>query len=190
MGILNLLSKKQGKYSIGITPDREMMKILDQQDNDTIRLFMTYLLDSGRYKEKPISELVNKNRKAIAKAITSGKTLELEEKKRLSVNGRKKYGQDYIATLTPRGLDHNASTEFFLNSYHQAAGIITRQYEIARLRRAGINRIRLSPCHDARDCQAISKYSSKIFNIDEVPALPLPECNAAYCRCWIIPVLE
>jgi hypothetical protein len=190
MGIFDFLFEKSKKYSIGITPDRETQKRLNQQNKDILALFMKFLLDSGRYEEESIYKLVNKNKGAIAKVITSGKSLELEEKKRLGVNGRKKYGQDYIATLTTRGLDYDASTVFFLSSYNQASGIIGRQYKLAEYKKAGVKRIRISATPEEHACQVIRKYGGRILDIDDVPQLPLPGCDKSYCHCWFIPVID
>jgi len=190
MGVFDSKHGKQSRFSIGITPDKATRKVLNQQAKDIHSLFMEFLLDSGRYKEQQITKLVKRNTKEVFKAITSGKPLELDEKKRLGINGRMKYGRDYIETLTEKGLENDASVRFFKASYNQASGIVARQYKIAEYKRAGVGPVRISPSHDQRDCRAIAKYPGKALPIDEIPALPLPECNAEYCRCWISPVID
>jgi hypothetical protein len=190
MGILGFHGTRRSEYSIGIAPDSATRKILGQQQRDTLGLFMKLLLDSGRYKEEPATKLVNRNAKTVFKAITSGKLLELGEKKRLGISARRKYGTDYIETLTEKGLENDASVGFFMVSYYRASGIVGRQYKIAEYKRAGVKRVRISPCNDGRDCRAIAKYADEAFAIDELPTLPLAECDAEYCRCWISPVVE
>ena len=190
MNILNWLFGNKKKNSIGITPSKETKKLLDIRDNETIKLFIDFLISSGRYKDDIILALVSKHKTIPFDVITDGNPLSLEKKKELKLNGRKKYGEKYIESLTRLGLTNDASTDFFKNCYYQAFGISSRKFEVTKLRQSGITKCRISTCNDERDCKAIQKYGKQVFDIDNVPELPLKECDAAYCRCMIVPVLD
>jgi hypothetical protein len=43
----------------------------------------------------------------------------------------------------------------------------------------------LKKVKDERDCKAIKRFR-KVWPIDEVPELPLPNCKADYCRCTYV----
>lgn len=190
MSFFSLFSKNKNKINtIGIVPDKETQKLLARRDKETIDLFLKILFESSRF-NKSIEMLVTKNIEAPFNAIAEGNLLSLEQKKALNINGRKKYGDKYIESLTETGLNDDASVEYFKNSYHQAFGIASRKFEIEKIKRAGITKCRIASCNDDRDCEAVKNLGKKVFDINSVPDLPLPECNAAYCRCMIVAVLD
>ncbi len=188
MNFLELFFKKKEKpNSIGIIPNKATQLDLNIRDNETILIFKKFLIESGKY-ENSIKLLIDKNINAPFNAITEGTQLSLDQKKELKINSRKKYGDRYIKTLTVIGLNNDASVDFFKNSYHQAFGIASRKFEINQIRKSSITKCRIAFCNDERDCEAIKKYGNKIFDINNVPDLPLKECTAAYCRCMIVAV--
>ena len=187
MSLFNFFQKKE--YSIGIVPGKETQKMLDKRDDETIYLFLKYLGDSGRFKNS-IELLVHKHRDAPFKVVTEGNLLSLDQKKELKLNSKKKYGDKYIQTLTEIGLADKASVDFLINSYYQAFWISSRKFEINKIKKSGITKCRISTCNDERDCEAIKKYGKKVFNIDDVPELPLAECTSDYCRCMIVAVID
>lgn len=187
MSIFDFSKKKQ--TSIGIVPDKETQKMLNTKEEETFTLFIKYLLDSGRF-ETNVESLVHKYKSAPFNVITDGKLLSLDQKKELGLNSRKKYGENYIKILTQKGFSDNASVDFFANSYYQTFGIASRKFEIEKIKKSGITKCRISSCNDMRDCEAIKKYGNKVFDVNHVPELPLPECTAEYCRCMIVAVLD
>lgn len=190
MKFFSLFSKKPQKVnSIGIVPDKETQKLLAIRDSETIGLFKKSLFESGRFKES-IEVLIDKNLEAPFNVICEGNLLTVEQKRDLKINGRKKYGDKYIETLTELGLKDDASVDFYKNNYHQAFGIASRNFEIEKLKKSGITKCRIATCNDERDCEAIKKFGKQIFDINSVPYLPLPDCNAAYCRCMIVAVID
>ena len=44
----------------------------------------------------------------------------------------------------------------------------------------------MSAGNDGRTCKAALELDGKRFRKDEVPELPLPECDAEYCRCLFL----
>lgn len=183
-------SKNKNDHSIGITPDKETQRILIKQEKEIMETFILQLNESGRYDAMKIKKLLEKNKSAIFKSITDGDSLTLEEKRQKNLNTRLKYGTNYIDSLTVHGLTDDASIEFFKNTYYQISGIISRKYQIERLKSSGITKCRISSSHDERDCAAIKKHEKQVYDIDNVPELPLKECDASYCRCIIVAVLD
>ncbi|GHV28088.1 hypothetical protein AGMMS4952_10950 [Spirochaetia bacterium] len=108
--------------------------------------------------------------------------LSLEEKKTIGLNTRQKYSREMVETLTELGLRHENPKRIleilYYRNYHKICG----KYELIRLRRVGIDTVEILDCNDERDCQAIKKFK-KVWPIDQVPELPIPGCNAEYCRC-------
>ena len=109
--------------------------------------------------------------------------LSLEEKKSLNLNTRAKYSRELINGLTEKGISEAGSNKdfmknMFLRNFHK----VSRKYDLEHLKELGIKFVIISDCDDERDCKAIKKLKKK-WPIDEVPELPLPQCDAAYCRC-------
>ena len=74
-----------------------------------------------------------------------------------------------------------------LDAFHRTS---RREGRLRRFKELGfVKKIKIVPMGDSRDCAAIQRFR-KIHNLDEAPELPLPECDAAYCRCDYQPILS
>ncbi len=108
--------------------------------------------------------------------------LTLEEKKNLNLNTRAKYSRELIDGLTEKGItaakNQNFIEDMFLRNFHN----VSRKCELEQLKETGLKYVIISNCNDERDCKAVGLLKKR-WLIDEVPELPLPECNAEYCRC-------
>lgn len=111
--------------------------------------------------------------------------LTLEEKKALCLNTRRKYSRELINALTEKGLSSENPNELLKNIFQQNYHKVFRKYELDNLKAMGIQYVEILDCNDERDCKAIKRLKKR-WAIDEVPELPLPQCNAKYCRCSYI----
>jgi hypothetical protein len=111
--------------------------------------------------------------------------LTLDEKKQLGINTRLKFSREMFDVLTEIGIKHPNPKELIKNIWLKNFHKIHRKYDLERLRELGLKTVRIEDCGDERDCKAIKRIK-KIWSIDEVPELPLPNCKAEYCRCSYI----
>lgn len=111
--------------------------------------------------------------------------LSLEEKKDLGLNSRRKYSRELINGLTTKGLKAEDPNDLLKNIWFQNFHKISRKYELNRLKELGLKYVQILNCGDERDCKSV-KHCKKRWPINEVPELPLPGCNADYCRCCYI----
>ena len=111
--------------------------------------------------------------------------LTLEEKKALGLNTRRKYSRELINVLTPKGLSSENPNKLLENIWYANYNKVSRKYELNRLKALGLKYVEILDCCDEKDCKAIRRCR-KIWLIDEVPELPLPGCDADYCRCSYI----
>ena len=112
--------------------------------------------------------------------------LTLEEKKGLNLNTRAKYSRELINGLTEKGLEAAKNQYFIENMFYRNFHKVSRKYELEHLKELGLKYVLISDSNDDRDCNAI-KALKKRWLIEEVPELPLPQCNSEYCRCMYLP---
>ena len=124
----------------------------------------------------------------IERALPNQELLSLEEKKSLGLNSRKKYSRQLVRLVMCEHLHGRCPKElisdYYLSSWHQAA----RDALLQKMRSAGVVDVRILSCSDERDCPHVLRMKRR-FKIDDVPALPLQGCDAAYCRCTYVPEL-
>lgn len=111
--------------------------------------------------------------------------LTLEEKKSLNLNARAKYPRELINGLTEKGLGAAKNRDFIKNMFLRNFHKVSRKYELSHLKESGCKYVTISNSGDERDCKAIKRLK-KHWPIDEVPELPLSNCNSEYCRCCYI----
>jgi hypothetical protein len=110
----------------------------------------------------------------------------LEEKKSLGLNPRQKFSREFFDFLTKEGLSHPDPKNILKVIYFKHFHNISRKYELNRLKKNGVKKVKIMDCGDERDCKIVKKVAGKVWPINKVPALPLQGCNAEYCRCGYI----
>jgi hypothetical protein len=147
-----------------------------------------YLLNSAFFKQDKIPEILKRIRDTDEYSnniFSYDDCLSLEEKKSLGLETRRKYPREMLDFMTDLGLKHDDPQGIISNIYYQADHKIQRKKELDRLKAAGFKTVKIEDCGDQRDCKAIKRLK-KVWPIDEVPELPLPNCKADYCRCTYI----
>jgi len=164
-----------------------------QWDGKVLALLEARIAQSGYFRSEKIPELMAKIR---ATTVPFGRNdtraafgrepfLTAQEKKALGLNPRMKYSKEFIGYLEPsflRSIEPKSALEnMHLDAFHR----VSREKELRQIREVGFRKIEILTCCDARDCESIKRLK-KIYAIDDVPELPLPDCDAPYCRCMYI----
>lgn len=145
--------------------------------------------DAAKWMSKTMAPMLDTGLEAVARAIrNTGDPLSKEEKKELGLRANVKVGHTYLAALTARGREEAYNAAFLVAQRalhsHSIDGIISD----ARAASDIIRGLEVVAAHDDRNCSTIKAYDGKVFALDELPILPLPECDAEYCRCIFVAV--
>ncbi|NOU01639.1 MAG: hypothetical protein HOO95_08730 [Gallionella sp.] len=165
------------------TPTKEIMELLEKG-----------IRTSGYFKEEKIPDLLadlkryisTSDRINIKGALDGSVLLSVEEKKSLGLNAKMKYSKRFIEYFNPSVFEtiepRSAVENLYLNAFHK----VSRKNELLKMKRdAGIKQIRVV----AGECSNIKKLRKKIYGIDEVPELPLSDCDCNYCLCYFEPII-
>jgi hypothetical protein len=182
----------------GIPATEEQLELERQFNEEVLELLEASVVASGLFRADKIPELI-----AILKGASfpfarvntrvafGGDTLlTVKEKKALGLNSRMKYSKKFIDYFEPsvlRSIEPKAALEaMHLDAFHR----VSRKNELRRFKELGfVEKVKIVPCGDERDCGQIKRFK-KIWRIEEVPELPLPGCDAPYCRCMYEPIIS
>ena len=130
---------------------------------------------------KPLPDYVKDN---LENLKTYGTLLEIDDKKELGINPRLKVCWEYVNILTPEGIKNIESAHYYLKL--QAKFIKKRKEDLVgifSLQNIENHKIGICSCFDERDCACVHEYKGLLLNPDQIPPLPLPGCDADWCRC-------
>ena len=65
-----------------------------------------------------------------------------------------------------------------------------REASLKRIREAGMRLVEVLAAENDLTCDAVWEYDSKTFDVEKAPDLPVAGCDAEYCRCMYVPVIE
>ncbi len=176
---------------IGIQLSGEQLKQEKQKCEEIAESTISEAKESGYFKDDFLSVFaekiysISKVGYGYTEPFDKNDFLTLEEKKSLNLNTRAKYSRELINGLTEKGLIAAQNKDFVKNMFLRNSYIVSRKYELAYLRELGCQYVQILDCNDERDCKGIKKLK-KLWSIDEVPKLPLPDCNSEYCRCMYV----
>ena len=184
-------SYEEMREEIGVNLSPEQEKREEQKYHEIAEQTISAIEASGYFKAEYLPTLAEKIR---ARTIPGYRYsdpfdkkdyLTLEEKKELGLNTKRKYSRELINGLTEKGLAAENPNVLVENIWLANMHKVSRKYKLQELKDAGFKYVRILDCNDARDCKAV-KLCKKRWPIDEVPELPLPNCDAPYCRCMYI----
>lgn len=176
---------------IGIKPSAEQAENETQKINEIAEKTIVTAQSSGYFKAEflpVLSEKIKSNTHfgyGYIDPFNKEDCLTLEEKKALGLNTRRKYARELINGLTKKGLAAEDPNDLLKIMWLANSNKVSRKYELQRLKDEGFKYVKILNCNDERDCAAV-KHCKKRWLIDEVPELPLPKCDAEYCRCTYI----
>ena len=179
------------KLTYGIQPSKKEIELERRSNEEIIQLLENNIISSGLFKKDRVPELIGKIRGVTVEfgrvntklAFEKDEVLSLEEKKSLGLNTRSKYSKFLIECFEPSRINEIDPRVVLENMHLAAFHKISRKKELQKFKNLGfVKKVKILPAGDEDDCQKI-KSCKKVYSINEVPELPLPECNAAYCRC-------
>ncbi|MDR2370201.1 MAG: hypothetical protein LBD71_01870 [Treponema sp.] len=106
-----------------------------------------------------------------------------EEKTALHINPELKISREMADCMTEKGLSETDPRQIIPIIYYMNVFSISRKYKLMELRSRGITQVKIVNMGGDLDCKEIEGHTGMIFPINDVPVLPLPGCNAPYCRC-------
>lgn len=186
---------KKSKTSIvgyGIPATQEEIEIERQSDEEVMKLLETSIIASGYFRADKIPELISILRTG---SVPFGRTntkvafdgdsfLTVEEKRKLGLNTRMKYSKKFTEYFDPtsfKTIEPKSTLEcMHLNAFHR----VSRKKELLKFKKLEfVKKVKIVAVGDHLDCKKINRLR-KIYNIEEVPELPLPGCDAPVCRCY------
>jgi len=171
--------------------------LLSRHDGRALKLDIEKaIIDSGLFKaeaSKWISEIIvsnlDKGSKAIDLAIrTDGELLSLEEKRQHGIRANAKVSKQYLLSLTAEGeKDPIKAAITVVRKILHKRNLQNQKEDILKKEKLGIEMEYEFICaRDDRTCKAALALDGKRFPKDEAPDIPLPECDAEYCRCLFL----
>lgn len=115
-----------------------------------------------------------------------GDPVDFATKKSLGVRRNAKLGTTYLSALTDAGRKRALDAAFLV--VQRAMQDRSLRHQLASLRdvRSGIDGVRILSVEDDQTCAAAKAQEGALYSLDDVPLLPLPQCDADYCRCCLI----
>jgi hypothetical protein len=105
-----------------------------------------------------------------------------EEKKALNIDTEYKVSREMVDCMSEKGLAQKEPRNIIPVIYYMNYFAVSRKYKLLELKARGVKKVKIEQVGDNLDCKAIESFE-RIFPIDQAPALPLPRCDAPYCRC-------
>jgi hypothetical protein len=105
-----------------------------------------------------------------------------EEKKVLRIDTEYKVSRQMVECMSEKGLSQKDPRNIIPIMYFMNFFAVSRKYNLFALKARGVKKVKIVNMGGELDCEAV-KTHERIFPIDDVPMLPLPQCNAPYCRC-------
>lgn len=183
-------------YSIPAT--KEQIESERQSQEEIIKLLEVNIVASGYFRKEKIPELISLIRTG---AIPFGRVntkiafdgdaiLTVDEKKKLGLNTRMKYSRKFIEYFDPKSfttIEPKSTLEcMHLDAFYR----VSRKNDLIRFKKDGfVKQVKIDVINDCFTCNKVKRFK-KIYNIDEVPELPLPGCDAPYCRCGYKPIID
>jgi|GEM_PF-2190867 len=175
----------------GIPMTEQEVELERQYNEEIMNLLEATIATSGFFRAEKIPELMAKLRGA---SVPFGRTntsvafdgdviLTVDEKRALGLNTRMKYSKTFIEYFDASALktiEPKATPEcMHLDAFHR----VSRKKELLSLKKLGfVKQVKIVPVGDSRDCKKIKRFK-KIYSMEEVPELPVPGCDAPFCRC-------
>jgi hypothetical protein len=142
--------------------------------------------NSGYFKQEKLSymeKIIPKIGGYFTDPFSYNDCLSDEEKAALHINPELKISREMADCMNEKGLSEKDPRHIVPIIYYMNLFSVGRKYKLMELRSRGITKVKIVTMGGDLDCETIKNYDNGGFPIDEVPSLPLPGCNAAYCRC-------
>jgi hypothetical protein len=112
-----------------------------------------------------------------------------EEKDALHIDTEYKVSREMVECMNENGLAQKDPRNIIPVIYYMNYFAVGRKYKLLEFKARGVQKVKIVNAGGDLDCKAIENHK-RVFPLDSVPELPLPECNAPYCRCEYVEVAE
>jgi hypothetical protein len=153
--------------------------------NETLERMMRDIESCGFFKPEKLSAL-----RTIIKKVggynndpfSYDDCLLFEEKEQLHIDTDHKVSREMVDCMTPKGLAQRDPHNIIPAIYYMNFFAVARKYKLIEFRARGVQTVEIVNLGGDLDCKAITKFK-RVYPLDKVPPLPLPRCDAPYCRC-------
>ncbi|MDR1507100.1 MAG: hypothetical protein LBI67_08360 [Treponema sp.] len=105
-----------------------------------------------------------------------------EEKAAMHIDPEFKISREMAECMNEKGLREDDPRQIIPIIYYTNLFGCGRKYKLMELRARGVTRVKIVNMGGSLDCKKIGEHRGE-YPIGEAPDMPLPECDAAYCRC-------
>jgi hypothetical protein len=172
--------KYEGQFS-GMDKQKQNAVIREE----TQKKMMVDIKSSGCFKPEKydhLSKIIDRIGGYNTDPFSYDDVLFFREKAKLKLNTEESVSREMVECMSEKGLAHPHPRSIITEIYYRNYFSVSRKYKLISLREQGVKQVDVITAGDDKDCKA-SKSLQKVYPIDEAPALPLPRCNAPYCRC-------
>jgi hypothetical protein len=142
--------------------------------------------ESGYFKQEKLShmeKIIPKIGGYFTDPFSYNDCLSGEEKEALHIDPELKISREMADCMSEQGLAEKDPRHIVPIIYYMNVFAISRKYKLMELRARGVTKVKIINMGGDLDCEAIKGHNGGIYAIGETPVLPLPGCDAAYCRC-------
>jgi hypothetical protein len=108
--------------------------------------------------------------------------LDDEEKEALHIDTEYKVSREMVDCMNEYGLSQKDPRNIIPVIYYMNFFAVGRKYKLLEFKARGIQKVKVVSAGGDLDCRAV-EHCKKAYPLNAVPDLPLPECDAPYCRC-------
>jgi hypothetical protein len=105
-----------------------------------------------------------------------------EEKEALHIDTEYKVSREMVECMSEAGLSQRDPRNIIPVIYYMNYFAAGRKYKLLEFKARGVQKVKIVSLGGDLDCKGVEKYQ-KACPLESVPLLPLPECDAPYCRC-------
>jgi hypothetical protein len=105
-----------------------------------------------------------------------------EEKEALHIDKEYKVSREMMECMSEAGLAQPDPRNIIPIIYYMNYFAVGRKYKLLEFKARGVKKVKIVSLGGELDCKAVEKHK-KIYPLESVPLLPLPECETPYCRC-------
>ncbi len=163
-----------------------------QKNKEIFELIKSRISNNDNYSDDCVKFIIKKLTKVnilessgqgIIKSFREEPCVSLEEKKQYNINPRQKINKEFFDLLSEKGKHQEYILLYLENIILSSKYKINNKYDLRNMKKMGVKYVTIECCNDDRDCPAVKKLCNKEFKINQVPELPLPDCNSDLCRC-------
>jgi hypothetical protein len=156
---------------------------------ETLEGMMADIKDSGFFKPEKYPQL----EKIITKVggynndpFSYNDCLTDEEKRALHIDIEHKVSREMAECMNELGISQPDPRNIIPVIYYMNYFTVGRKYKLIEFKARGVQKVKIVTVGGNLDCKAIDAHE-RVFPLTAAPLLPLPECDAPYCRCEYAP---